>query len=91
MLNKGFAFQPTPPVWGATLGDVECSDVTWISTHAPRVGGDLSNTDRGDSRVEFQPTPPVRGATFFYSYFVQIQIKFQPTPPVRGATRLEGV
>ena len=38
------AFQPTPPVWGATQQQRRCRRWQKISTHAPRVGGDVYGT-----------------------------------------------
>ena len=40
-------FQPTPPVWGATAPSMAAFRSSSISTHAPRVGGDISADEAG--------------------------------------------
>ena len=57
-----------------------------ISTHAPRVGGDLEIDILNFIFFVFQPTPPVWGATVTIHNKSSPFIRFQPTPPVWGAT-----
>ncbi len=41
-VKKYNLFQSTPPVWGATSGDLTNWALKMISIHAPRVGGDIT-------------------------------------------------
>ena len=48
---------------GATAAEGVGLDLTNISIHAPREGGDLDTIGFDNPMEEFQSTPPVRGAT----------------------------
>ena len=55
------AFQPTPPVWGATCGSGVSLGPLLISTHAPRVGGDVRFGGITRPATDFNPRPPCGG------------------------------
>ena len=58
----------------------------YISTHAPRVGGDLERQPQPFSKLQISThAPRVGGDKIFFVYFKSGEI-FQPTPPVWGAT-----
>ena len=78
------AFQPTPPVWGATCGSGVSLGPLLISTHAPRVGGDCIPYAAPNSLSKFQPTPPVWGATPASSDTAGHWTYFNPRPPCGG-------
>ena len=56
-------FQSTPPGWEATRTYTDREDVTHISIHASRVGGDRSSSRQRMHRHPFQSTPPGWEAT----------------------------
>ena len=51
-------FQPTLPVWGATLAGLRPLPVRTISTHAPRMGSDWEQTTSRRSPRHFNPRSP---------------------------------
>ena len=61
--NKYTVFQLTHPARGATNGKVFSHILTWISTHAPREGCDVSVWIFHSYLHLFQLTHPARGAT----------------------------
>ena len=77
-------FQPTPRVegdgnpWAAVHQEP-------ISTHVPRMGGDVFSQSRAPLTLLFQSAPPVRGAMISPTNSLTLA-SFQPTPPVWGAT-----
>ena len=73
-------------MWGATVRLEELGEILLISTHAPRVGGDVAIPSKYFMTVLFQPTPPVWGATAGHGNDLKSLAEFQPTPPVWGAT-----
>ena len=54
-------FQSTPPVWGATVLPKQEPLATYISIHAPRVGGDLHLDGHLGLEQHFNPRPPCGG------------------------------
>ena len=82
----GNMFQPTPPAWGATCGGVQDHRRRRVSTHAPRVGGDVMEQLSSVSLPVFQPTPPAWGATREEQGEAAVATCFNPRPP-RGGRR----
>ena len=62
-------FNLHPHVGGRLRHWPVCSQLRQISTHAPRVGGDLEIDILNFIFFVFQPTPPVWGATFPLFYY----------------------
>ena len=61
--SRSWGFQSTPPARGATTLVVLVHNLSFISIHAPREGGDLGTVRIKFLQVSFQSTPPARGAT----------------------------
>ncbi len=51
-------FQSTPPVWEATIYGSGTIGSTYVSIHAPRVGGDIINRYATTAKISFNPRPP---------------------------------
>ena len=59
----------------------------YISTHAPRTGGDSIEQLDWSTGEHFNPRPPHRGRHPSSFQDVRSILIFQPTPPAQGATR----
>ena len=82
-----FQFQPTLPLRGATINNIELDDnEPLISTHAPPEGSDIRMYASWMGLYTFQPTLPLRGATSCLPASFRLLLIFQPTLPLRGAT-----
>ena len=79
-------FNPRPPHRGRPFLPLRQRHCQYISTHAPRTGGDLCLCCGLFFPQEFQPTPPAQGATCSRRGLATRE-KFQPTPPAQGATK----
>ena len=88
-LIRGFwtspEFQSTPPVRGATWCKARNCDVTGISIHAPRAGGDLPVVPPAEGLI-ISIHAPRAGGDWTSALLASTSEKFQSTPPVRGAT-----
>ena len=76
-------FQSTPPVWGATLLELEIANIANISIHAPRVGGDQAPFHAGPQCFDFNPRPPCGGRLAF-GLQCGVFDYFNPRPPCGG-------
>ena len=86
--DRGYVFQSTLPVWGATLrrADVSGPDGK-ISIHAPRVGSDACRPRSTWRPCIFQSTLPVWGATVPFMMASVMPSYFNPRSPC-GERRL---
>ena len=55
------SFQSTPPAWGATRPGGDFASRSCISIHAPRMGGDNSDSPLTRRQRHFNPRPPHGG------------------------------
>ena len=62
---KGFVFQSTRPVWGATNHAIDAVRYGTVSIHAPRVGRDTEKQRSWSRRQSFNPRAPC-GARLLY-------------------------
>ena len=84
---KGLAISIPAPRAGGAHHHRLVEAYTYISTHAPRVGGDDLRLHPPRRAGQFQSTPPARGATAPPCFRTAYQcLEFQSTPPARGAT-----
>ena len=78
-------FQSTPPARGATRGNQLRFQISVISIHAPREGGDVGLIIKKKVIRYFNPRPP-RGGRLAHRGAGDGPTAFQSTPPARGAT-----
>ena len=84
---RGFKFQSTLPLRGATVESSEESSGLSISIHTPLAGSDARQQLTQHMRIEFQSTLPLRGATTANDNDMRTLV-FQSTLPLRGATAM---
>ena len=77
-------FQSTPPARGATTFDIQVDDITGISIHAPREGGDLINRSLEPEIGNFNPRPPRGGRHWLVVKIHAAKLDFNPRPPRGG-------
>ncbi len=87
VVDKGFEFQSTHPVWGGTISPIRAHAVAGISIHPPRVGWDRNITPETLDGFRFQSTHPVWGGTMA-TVRILPALPFQSTHPVWGGTLL---
>ena len=79
-------FQPTLPVWGETIFNLNVLEACVISTHSPRVGRDpIQSSHQKQSSCHFNPLSPCGERLAQARPSVAIE-RFQPTLPVWGET-----
>ena len=79
-------FQPTLPVWGETYGVMSGLQVTEISTHSPRMGRDISKSDKSETHKGISTHSPRMGRDVLLARMIFSSLRFQPTLPVWGET-----
>lgn len=79
--NHKITFQPTPPLWRATLSiPIGKLNEIQISIHAPRVEATADDKMIVDAALRFQPTLPVWGRQPSVSRLIRTISNFNPRP-----------
>ena len=81
--KAGRAISIHAPAWGATERRAPRHQQAAISIHAPRVGGDATNTCAIQNTIQFQSTPPREGRRFIHDH-VQFKIHISIHAPRGG-------
>ena len=84
--KRGFLFQLTLPVWGATNAEHLNQLVSVISTHAPRVGSDRKGPPALTGQLRISTHAPRVGSDPQEIMLIINEYEFQLTLPVWGAT-----